>query len=381
MSDLTGLLLLLGLIYLSECFSKVPEGALILAIPRSGSASVKRAASGPLAHWGLQILNVVPTGRQVVVCPPHIPSVSKEGVAGTVPASSGVSSSKASNSTFVAFAAMSTIRASGTDTLIDGTWRFAAHGNLSAARAASLLTRLHSLPEGARDAAIEAEVHRSFRLESARRLRRVLTHRTFYLRVLSDGLLVFLFVAAPLAVALLGWLTTWRFLLLALLCFLIAILSGFWLVHERLLPGLKGHRLVSLAKMALAPTAAIRAGDALWGEALSTHDPLCLVAAFCDRSHFASAAGLFLRDLKFTPHRPETGQTEAAAVARRQIAQLRGVELTKLAKQLGLGEETLFAAPDPITKEIKAYCPRCLEQYTRAEGPCADCPEVGLVPF
>jgi hypothetical protein len=48
-------------------------------------------------------------------------------------------------------------------------------------------------------------------------------------------------------------------------------------------------------------------------------------------------------------------------------------------ENVGIGLQELSAPPVPSSSAVRAYCPKCREQYVRQTGVCADCPGVKLV--
>ena len=48
-------------------------------------------------------------------------------------------------------------------------------------------------------------------------------------------------------------------------------------------------------------------------------------------------------------------------------------------KRNGISAQALLAAPEPLDATCLSYCPRCLSQFTQAQGHCPDCRTVELI--
>jgi hypothetical protein len=200
---------------------------------------------------------------------------------------------------------------------------------------------------------------------------------TRWLRASSAILFLFFFFAAPLTILARGITNTWPILLLVLFCLLALTLYEFRNTHRALFPELSSQRRTALFKMAVAPTAAMRAVDGIQRELLRRFHPIAALAV----PNNEAEALLFMHEwLQSKPGpRPESKKDAAAVMHWFREMEWRALEKTVVA--IGISRHELTGAPKLSSPEVRAYCPRCRQQYVRPEGNCADCPDSKLVLF
>lgn len=107
------------------------------------------------------------------------------------------------------------------------------------------------------------------------------------------------------------------------------------------------------------PFASMRANDAFWRRAFDEEDPLAVARVLCDPDTFDQVARMTW-----------FGTSEEARDER-----------SRLLEKLGRPVEDLLAPPLRSDPQVRAYCPRCFEQF-RIEGElCPDCEGIRTRPF
>jgi hypothetical protein len=114
----------------------------------------------------------------------------------------------------------------------------------------------------------------------------------------------------------------------------------------------------------LSPWASSRAADLLGRPVLRGAHPVAAAEALLGPRDKQALAGELLRRALH----PKEGET-VNAQAWQSWLKGRGYDLKQL-----------LAAPSPSQSSSRSYCPRCLAQYTHAEGLCRDC-RIGLASF
>ena len=370
MTDPVALLLLLFAIYLSECIERIPDGA-VLVLPRSGgpvrpSSLVARITPG----LRVGLLNPVPgvasatplAGGPVALSPSGVCPLSGDGRPPWV---------------FV-FDAGVAAAASRAD-LILGDRRVPVGSSRMARRLAALVEELQQAKIDRRGGIIEEALRHD---SSPALLRRAFARswsRTKWLRVFSGALFLYVFAVAPAVIATRGITHTWPTLLGALLYLLAFTLFEFWRAHGALLPGLRLERRAALVKMAVAPTAAMRAVDGIQRDLLGGFHP---VAALAVPGNEAEVLRFLRERLAAAPAPVSSPGLEATGEGIRDwFWKTESDVLESLAESAGVRRREIFSAPAPSSPSARSYCPRCRQQYVRIEGKCTDCPDATLTPL
>jgi hypothetical protein len=145
-------------------------------------------------------------------------------------------------------------------------------------------------------------------------------------------------------------------------CIAVPILYG--RAHRRLHPRLVAERWTDAILMALYPAASLRAYQKLaWGVTAGFH-PVTVASALDAVDAERELCDLALRDLIHPPAANLRGDAYRGELARR----LRRVTTSPTARSASL--------PEPVGE---AFCPRCLDSYSRTTGSCSRCPRVPLV--
>jgi hypothetical protein len=129
----------------------------------------------------------------------------------------------------------------------------------------------------------------------------------------------------------------------------------------------------------VSPGSAMRSGESLFRFALAAYHPLTAAAVLCSKPRLQDIARVMLLAIEH----PLASEVPADPAAARVDAWFR----KKVSKRLGnalrqaeVDTGVLLQPPKPFD-DSKSYCPRCHSQFVMAEGTCADCSGIPLVPY
>ena len=154
----------------------------------------------------------------------------------------------------------------------------------------------------------------------------------------------------------------------------VAALAACWLAHRRLLPGREhaARRANMLLGAAFLPPQVFRLRAQVAAAALPAQHPLAWLAVVAGAREFREGAARVLRDLRWplalAPARNPDPQI-TARIASWMRARVMG-EAERLLGARGVSAGELLAAPVAGGPECRSYCPRCRDQFTKAEGYC-----------
>jgi hypothetical protein len=246
---------------------------------------------------------------------------------------------------------------------------------------AQQLEQLRSLSLAKRAKAIQTFMHQTWDADCITERRDRFLTQTRPLRIVANGLFVYLFVLAPVITWKFGLVHTWVSLIAGLFAFSTFIAISFRRVHKQLFPAAEDERFTEFLILLLSPVTAVRAVDYLARPLLEGFHPLPVAKVLCSTDAFRSFAALFLREVHF-PALPLCTRSESAALqAEQQTRSLLKAEAEALLKKAGLSPAELLRSPPPSEGTCHSYCPRCLAQFTTNSGVCQDCGGIPLVPF
>jgi hypothetical protein len=182
------------------------------------------------------------------------------------------------------------------------------------------------------------------------------------LRLLGQGLWIYLFAVTPLTIALLGLLVVWIPLLVILLTWLAVIVITFRKSWQRLHPDARSGWRSDAALMVLSPLGAIRAADRLTRAAFADVSGLHLASIVAQPEEFCRIARLTYFD--------DASPVDAASRADIEHILDANAHL-----------RPLFEAPPSRDSGMLGFCQRCHAQVMRATGGCPDCVAQIIVPF
>lgn len=195
---------------------------------------------------------------------------------------------------------------------------------------------------------------------------------------LSLILFLFLFAVTPLLVSTFG--LARLIIPVAVVMVILAVQIGilFYRAHKQLFPTEASERFESLAKMILCPPVSIRAADILSRNLLAEYSPIVLASVLAGGSEqqFVRA---FILDLR---HPLKHEVTDEAAV--KMMSWTTDEQLNICLEQVKGGRYLKpedLQAPAQREENSISYCPRCRCQFVVSVAECPDCPGVELVAF
>ncbi len=382
MSELQLLYVVLVVIYGWECACWIRRGAVVFRTwlgrkwrPAHPGTLLANQHGGLVFAPPLPPLGTVLTGNQLPV------SLSPDGVLAFVASAANPGGRPPQTGGFVRFAEVQKVEAKGKNIRVNGQRLLKATSATYAADLATQIQQFAKLPRERRQRAIEAAVDDALDCESIEQRWQEFQAQTSLLRWMTNALFGYLFVLVPLVAWRSELARIWAPLLVGLLASSFTIAVLFRRAHLRFYPRAEDDRFNHFLVVMLSPLSAIRALDLLSRPLFETFHPLALASVFCSPADFSALAEAVLRELRHpampTCPRADTG-AEATELEARKLW-LRKVE--QFIKQSGLNGATLLQPPSRTDPACLTYCPRCLAQFTTAEGTCADCGGLPLVPF
>jgi hypothetical protein len=226
-------------------------------------------------------------------------------------------------------------------------------------RCATLLEQVQRARKPEREAMVLRWLQQAMDTRTAARRVTVFTGRSRLLRILANIQLVMLFVALPLAFVRFGPGVLWR-MAVVLLAISGVITLEFWMLHKKLFPGASAARFKSALTIMLSPIAAIRAGDVISRDLLGGFHPLAVAAVILPTHEFRQLAGEQLRLNRFGEPTSKWYRENLGKLMERLVRQ-NNIPLDELLR------------PAQKDSGAVAFCPRCLAQYVKMPGACADC--------
>lgn len=370
MTDGEAFLLVLVLIYLSDCLVWLPPTGYALIGFWSRRHVVRRAAVQFSAlRKGFAVLQPLPMFGSVFVGQAWPVSLTPEGLApfSRENPNPGSAIGSLKGATFLKWEDIATIRAEGSRIRVNRRPYADCATPGAASRLAAALDAIRRCPPESRETAIGRLVRRSFNERRVSRKARFFAIATRPLRISVSMLFVAIFFLLPYAY--------WRyheeprfFLFLGAVWILMwQVTIGYWRLHRRFYPGLAPDRWQHAILSILFPHYAIRSLDVLSKEFLADAHPVAIAAAVAGEDDFQQLANCVERDARHPiPLSDPDGAAGKAAEAFRARSFRPALEalLARQPRAAGrLGE----------TASSPAVCPRCGTGYDAPGLPCRDC--------
>lgn len=203
------------------------------------------------------------------------------------------------------------------------------------------------------------------------------------LQQLCKILYAYLLAIVPLIVFLFGAKRSIVALLMGLVMLLSLVSIKAYRLHKSRYPLLVGARALGLARMLLCPPSAIRSLELVSKDLLCEFHPLVLIRQFAAEDYFQETAKRLLLEYEF----PATSnEIDSQAIEGKQIVEAalkgEGAALSSfVTKELSVSLAILLSPPTPESAAACSYCPRCLSQFTVHYGDCPSCYGVKLRKF
>jgi hypothetical protein len=194
-------------------------------------------------------------------------------------------------------------------------------------------------------------------------------------------LFLYLFIAAPTVIWMVGLSRSWIVLVLGLVFLTGAISIRFHKLHSYFFPNATDERFTQVLILFLSPVTAIRALDLLSRHLLEQFHPLAVAKVLCAEPEFRALARELLREIRHPALPVCPNQQPEAVRAEMETRALLLAGMEDLLKKAGVLPAELLQPPVPLDQTCVAYCPRCLTQFTSATGRCNDCGDMPLIAF
>lgn len=382
MSDLQWLFLIVAILYGWECLCWLRRGS--VAFVCWFGKSWRLSHPGTLAgnqRGGFVFAQPLPPLGCFLTSTQFPASLSPDGILLYVATDVNPGGRPAQSGQFLAFDQIRKITANGKKIKVDGRLLFKAPYPHTARLWADALGRLAKLSKAERAGGIEKFLRESFDDRAAEKLWQDYKNCSRKLRLFANVLFVYMFAVMPSMLWFVGLKPSWIGLLLVLLTLTITIAVLFNRAHRALYPEEEEERFTHTLILALSPATTPRAHDTLSRPLLQTFHPLVPARLFLPPTAFQAFAGRILRDVRqpALPVFPGIDAIHAATELYWRNALRKTME--GFLKRNGLDPEKLCAPPEPADESCRAYCPRCLSQFTTVDGTCSDCGGLTLVTF
>jgi hypothetical protein len=379
MNDIELLFLVLAVVYAIECAAWMKPGSVAF---RSWlgkrfqivqpSTVLANARGGIVFAHPLPPLGFLLAGHPMLLC------FSPAAALACVPS---FSAWPAQTGRLVRFEELKTAVASGRKVIVNGELLLKAPSPTLARHLAKTLMQLAGLGLAAREAALRRMVADSFDSSALQKRWAAFQAPAARIKALANGLFVYLFVLAPILISRLGLSGTWLWLLSGALALTLPTALCFRAGHKKLYPDAADERFTHFLTILLSPATTLRAHDILARPLLEGFHLLAIAKVFCSSDRFTGFASQIVRQLRHTARPQDRPENTAAREVESWARSLAVRSAEDFLTQNGLNPEVLAGPPAPADPTCRSYCPRCLAQFTKEEGQCADCGGLALEPL
>jgi hypothetical protein len=373
MPELESLLLVLLVVYGTECLVWVPLGAIAFAAFRGPRFGIRHPS--PLAgnqRGGIVVAQPFPPLGFLFMARQFPVSLSADGIFSFVASTVHRDRRPLQPATYFTYSELKDVRAEGKKVIVNRKLFLKAASTIESQRVVRVISEIAKLNPAKRISAIRDFVGRMFDTEMIEgQIKRFMT-RGLLLRRLGNLLLIFLFIIAPAIIWRFGFRASGWPLIATLFLQTIPITFLFWRAHRQLFPTGSDERFVPLMLMLLAPASAIRAHDFLSRHALAEFHPLAVAKVLCPAETFAAFSRFTVADLRY-PMYPITGNGLPEAIKTEESFRSATLEAAEhLAIRAGIMVSKIADKPS-LEAETQSYCPRCGMQFVAEEAVCNDC--------
>ncbi len=282
MTDFQFLLLVLGLLYLSECLFRVRRGSVVVSSwfsRRAGAAIANPSPGMGSRRTGLVFLNPLPPLGMAFVCHAWPVSMTRDAAYSFVTTTINGYDRADHTCVHILWDDMWKIERKGDQILVNEKAFARCNGERLAELMVAVMRRVKAAPRDRRDALIARALARA---ASSGRIRREMRRFALVaggpspLRWQAHLLMLVIFGLLPAAIGL-PFVRPYLLPSLALLALLLVVQGAtFFSLHKRLYPGFVDERWRATLTMVLTPTASIRACDSLSQHFLAAYQPLAV---------------------------------------------------------------------------------------------------------
>jgi hypothetical protein len=374
MPELQSLLLVLLIIYGTECLVWTPLGAVAFAAFRGARFRILHpSVLAGNQRGGLVVAQPLPPLGFLFMARPFPLSVSPDGIFSFTAASIHRDRRPVQSALYVGFQDLKEVRAEGRKVFANGKLLLKAASTIEATRIVTVIKGLANLPAGKRPPAIREFIAKTFDTAAIEtRLKRFRAHGQL-LRRLGNVLLAFLFLIAPAVIWRFGFRASGWPLLGALFLQTIPMAFLFRRAHKEMFPTGADERFVPFMLMLLAPASAIRAHDFLARHVLSEFHPLAVAKVLCPPNVFKTFARHAIADLRYPMHPIAVNEVPQATAAEQWFRTTTLNAAEDLVRASSVTSDELTMKPSSPEPQTQSYCPRCGMQFVTPEAACGDC--------
>jgi len=375
------LLLILALLYLTECLIWVKKHSIAFVSPWGRRWRVATPISWlGNANGAMLILNPLPPPGRIFLSHLLPISISPAGVCAftsqTFPSGARPATQTGE---FIPFSAITKAETDGAYLTLNGQ-KFAKCATPKQAKAlANMIEAARTAKTSRRATIIRTWIAKQFDARAATRARHDAESYIGPIRWACSIFFAFMFIGTPVLVTLYGLERLIIPLAAGILLMALQIAILFFRAHRKFYPAESQERLESMVKMILCPPVSLRAADVLTRNLLAEYSPIVVanVLAGAGEQQFARE---FLLDLRH-PLKHEITQDQAAET----ISWMNAQQLVACAGHIERDRDTTVESLLQVAQregDSASYCPRCGVQFVVGAGDeCPDCPGVGLVAF
>lgn len=382
MGDIESLLLVIAIIYLTECMAWVRRGSLAILKAWNGRWRLQHPGTlGGNARGAVALVSPIPSVGTILVAHPLPMSLSPEALLAFTSVCLDSGGRPPHTARWLPYTEVRTVETDGRQLLVNGTSFLVATSPTAARRCATLLRDLKAMPASKREDRIRRAIYESLDPARVKKRWEEYSAQSIWLRRLGAGLFLYLFIVAPGVLWRFGFDAAGLSVAAGLLLQTVAIGYQFWCAHGALYPSGGEERFAPFLTMLLAPPTAIRAYDLLSRRLVEEFHPLAVAQVFCPGLPYRLLARRVLIDLRY-PLLPSAPSEQSSVVETEEwYRRVLLDECEKSVAQAGLSAQELTQPLAPTELVNRAYCPRCGAQFTVETGKCADCGGRPLVSF
>jgi hypothetical protein len=374
------ILLVLAIVYISECACWLPQAAVCFSATWRQYRTLRAAAFLRNDRGGLVFFGLTPFSRPLI-CQPWPLCMSPDGIRVGPDPFGTIEPGPPFGHPHVAYDEIRSVERRHLELLINARPAVRCASTEIARLLAESLPNIVNAPRAEREAAVDAILFGTTDTNAIRSRLTLLRTEGFVLTIASTSfflytfLLGYLLLCVPQGLPYQDWIyfggltASW---LVTVFCF--------WLAHRRIFPGQNRERRQRIAMMLLVPTEAMRAPATLSRNLLLNFHPLAVAAVLCSPHTFGALAKSTLLSLNHLARCGVSAERENEDATSAWFYARMLHHLTNVVRQRGLQSVDLLRAPAPDPDAL-SYCPRCHAQFVVASGVCRECRNLPLIGF
>ena len=378
MSETQSLLLIIFILYLSECVIWIPRNsvAFVLNWGKRWTVALPSVNFGNL-QGGLYLINPFPPLGNIFRCQTLPVSISSRKICSYTSQAWTKAGRPQQSSQCFDLSNIEEVSTQSNKVYINGALFVKCVTSKIAKNVVELIKRLSRSSYSSRAHIFESTISHFMDVGEIDLLLKEYQKRTIILRLLCIMAWFYLFVLAPILMWHYGFIRLFLPAIIVLLVFNTIIIICFYRTHKSLLPIDKDDRLNTILKIVFCPPFAIRANDSISLNYFDRYNPIAVGKVLLTETDFNRFVQWAVLDLKH----PLMDYSIAKEVKITDIWYRKRVlkNVEAFLYKYGIDVYNL-TKPDMLSDDsCVSYCPRCLCNYTILPGTCKDCTGVKLV--